>query len=850
MKNNMKKVAIAASTALATVIIPFSVGSAVAETVDGNIPINETTFPDEVFREYVAGVWDLDEDGSLSDEERLQVGAVVCNFGDFSWDQIQSLQGIEYAPNLEMITAVGNAISSIDISKNLNLEYLSLDENPITSIDISQNPNLSGLHISRSNLNEINTSQNPDLTFLDVSNTNISSIDVGSNKNLQGLYVSGNQISSINTSQNPELTVLDASDCDLSDLDVSANPLLESLFVADNNLTALDIAANTKLTKINASSNNLNELAVSQAPELVTIQVNGNNIVDLDVTKNPDLFVLEAAGNQLSSLDISENKQLDSLVVNFNNIAALDMTNNEHLRHVNVSTNQLSQLDVSKNTALQTLNASENVLASIDVANNTELLSLELGGNVLETIDVSQNSNLSKLYVDGNNLSSIDVSHNAELNALSVSGMKLEPIDVTQNTKLETLNANGTGNASFDTSKNPSLKQLYVDYNKLPNLDVSSNPELEVLSAMGNELEAVEFANNPELNTINLAGNKLSSLDLYQTPKLQSLNVSENRIRFLDVPQEFATEDGPRGLKELRVDNNELLGLNIVVAPTVFSYGENISYTINHEFDVAQVAPIVKPENITSVQGGVLDGSVIKPDAYPSDVIYTYQTGIGEIALMIKFGEVRPGELQFTDVDETTPHAAEIDWLAKNGISEGYRNEEGTRRFEPMTSVYRQDMAAFLRRVAVKNMDLAAATWEPSDADWERFTDVNEQTPHAEDILWLAHVGISTGYKNADGTFRFEPMTVVYRQDMAAFLHRFATNLGKGEGVEPKDFTDVTDKTPHADHIRWLGGTSIARGYENSDGTYRFEGMTNTYRQDMAAFLNRFDDYVNKDDSR
>jgi hypothetical protein len=53
------------------------------------------------------------------------------------------------------------------------------------------------------------------------------------------------------------------------------------------------------------------------------------------------------------------------------------------------------------------------------------------------------------------------------------------------------------------------------------------------------------------------------------------------------------------------------------------------------------------------------------------------------------------------------------------------------------------------------------------------FTDVDNSTPHAADIYWLTETGISTGYDNSDGSKSFGGMTPVYRQDMAAFLHRF-----------------------------------------------------------------------------
>lgn len=146
-------------------------------------------------------------------------------------------------------------------------------------------------------------------------------------------------------------------------------------------------------------------------------------------------------------------------------------------------------------------------------------------------------------------------------------------------------------------------------------------------------------------------------------------------------------------------------------------------------------------------------------------------------------------------------------------------------------------MAAFLRREVSRRNIGDARTWKPSATDWRRFTDVNRSTPHAEDILWLAHAGISTGYRNSNGTWRFGGTIPVYRQDMAAFLKRIADKAGKSGGVPPKSFRDVNSSTPHAAEIRWLGGSGISTGF--ADGTFR--GGTQVLRQDMAAFIHRLD---------
>ena len=55
------------------------------------------------------------------------------------------------------------------------------------------------------------------------------------------------------------------------------------------------------------------------------------------------------------------------------------------------------------------------------------------------------------------------------------------------------------------------------------------------------------------------------------------------------------------------------------------------------------------------------------------------------------FADVRQGD---------TPHAADIQWLADNGISGGWLESNGTYTFRGMSPVVRQDMAAFLKRLA------------------------------------------------------------------------------------------------------------------------------------------------------
>ena len=204
------------------------------------------------------------------------------------------------------------------------------------------------------------------------------------------------------------------------------------------------------------------------------------------------------------------------------------------------------------------------------------------------------------------------------------------------------------------------------------------------------------------------------------------------------------------------------------------------------------------------------------------------------IALDAQASPLADATSPFSDVRPSTAHFEDIIWLNYAQVTTGY--DDGT--FRPMKPVARQDMAAFLFRVA-KLEGLVDDDWFPSHYYANTFNDVDMDTPHAIEIWWLATTGISMGYE--DGSFR--PTSPVTRQDMAAFLFRLANLAGKGGASDswmPTDaqqsaFMDVDLSTSHSREIWWLASANVSTGY--NDGTFR--PMQNVCRQDMAAFLHR-----------
>ena len=131
--------------------------------------------------------------------------------------------------------------------------------------------------------------------------------------------------------------------------------------------------------------------------------------------------------------------------------------------------------------------------------------------------------------------------------------------------------------------------------------------------------------------------------------------------------------------------------------------------------------------------------------------------------------------MQFEDVNASTPHSEDIQWLADNGITEGWVDATGKRTFRGMDTVKRQDMAAFLKRLATKNLGVKDSSYNRNP-----FADVNKRTPHYKDILWMAGTGVSEGWTEANGTKTYRGMSDVVRQDMAAFLHRLGNYANTG----------------------------------------------------------------------
>ena len=133
------------------------------------IEINDTNFPDEKFRAYVARESiDANQDGFLNPQEIADVKLI-----DVRYSGISDLTGIGIFTALTELYCDGNSLTSLDVSNCKALTYLDCYGNSLTSLDVSNNTAL---------------------TYLNCRGNSLTSLDFSNNTALKKLYCYGNAI--------------------------------------------------------------------------------------------------------------------------------------------------------------------------------------------------------------------------------------------------------------------------------------------------------------------------------------------------------------------------------------------------------------------------------------------------------------------------------------------------------------------------------------------------------------------------------------------------------------------------------------------------------------------------------
>ena len=379
-------------------LLPFTASAASA------VPINEETFPDPVFREYVLKI----VGSSVLTEEKAQQIEVL----DVSKDNIKkvlgdrapitSLMGIRYLRYVKDLNCSGQ-----ELKKTLNLEQ---------------------------------------------------------NSRVEKLDCSGNQLTGLWFHKGSSLKYLTCSVNEFTALDLSKNPELIELSCGNNKLTSLDLSANTKLQKIGAGSNKLTALDTRNLPELTYLNLWGNHdLTSIDVSKNTKLEFLSASHGKLTSLNVKNNRKLVELYVYNNQLTALDVSSNYLLKRLGCYENQLTALDLSYNGALEYLGVNDNPITELDLHPLSNLQDLSCYKMKLTKLDVDRCPKLRRLYCYDNQIETLDLRSNKKLETLQCQNNRLSWLDLSSNTALDPRYVDCSGNV-YDIKVDENLQyRVYPD---------------------------------------------------------------------------------------------------------------------------------------------------------------------------------------------------------------------------------------------------------------------------------------------------------------------------------------------------------------------------------------------------
>ena len=790
-------------------LLPFTASAASA------MPINEETFPDPVFREYVLKIV-----GSsvLTEEKAQQIEVLDVSKNNIKKvlgdrDPITSLMGIRYLRYVKDLNCSGQELKkTLNLEQNSRVEKLNCSGNQLTGLWFHTGSSLRYLDCSVNKFTALNLSKNPELTELYCNGNQITALDLSANKKLQKINANCNNLTALDTRNLPELTYLDLqANFDLRSIDVSKNPKLEILNVAQGKLTSLNVKSNRKL---------------------VELKVFCNQLTALDVRSNYLLKKLGCYENQLTALDLSSNVALEYLGVNDNPITELDLHPLSNLQELSCSKMKLTKLDVDRCPKLRRLYCNDNQIETLDLRSNKKLETLYCQNNRLSWLNLSSNTALDPRYVDcSGNVYDIKVDENLQYKVYpdlpcygategtyftaarasdwtggtvsKVDGwdvLTLDNRDVKEVTyKYDTGNAK-IGKVAFTLKTEVPAKYITISFD--PNGGTGTMKPMRVKAGVGYTLpectftppEDKEFAGWLAVNgNVYPAGH-----DVYSTYD-QSLKATWKDKEVAEISITFDPNGGTGTMQPMKVKSGENFTLpECTFTPpegkefagwlaengTVFLAGDNVisfsssvlkaTWKDTTEVDVTQMFTDVEKNwaypgiqyCVThGIMGGMGDGTFAPTGT-------TTRAQIVQILYNLEGTPAVSGTTPFTDLTANWYKPA-ILWAYQNNVVAG----TSPITFDPEGPVTREQIAVILTQYMFHVLKMNR-TWTP--ADLSTFPDGANVSSWAKEAMQDAvALGLINGTKAPDGKVYLDPQGSATRQQVATILMNFCQNVKK-----------------------------------------------------------------------
>ena len=714
-------------------LLPFT-ASAASSTL-----INEETFPDPVFREYVLKI----------------VGSSV------------------------LTDTIARQIEVLDVSDD-NIKEVLGDRAPITS--------LMGIRYLRY-VKDLNCSGQ------ELKKT----LNLEQNSRVEKLNCSGNQLTGLWFHTGSSLRYLDCSVNQFTALDLSKNPELTELYCSNNKLTSLDLSANKKLQKIVAQTNALTTLDTRNLPELTHLYLWGNHdLKSIDVSKNTKLEFLSAAHGKLTSLDVSNNRKLVELYVYNNQLTALDVRSNYMLKKLGCYENQITALDLSSNVSLEDLGVNDNPITELDLRAQSNLQKLSCYKMKLTKLDVSRCTELLKLYCNDNQIETLDLRSNKKLRALECQNNRLSWLNLSSNTALDPRYVDCSGNV-YDIKVDENLQ--YKVYPDLPCYGATEGTYFTAARASDWTGGTVSKVDGWDVLTLDNRDVKEVTYK-YDTGNAKIGKVAftlktEAPAKYITIS--FDPNGGTGTMKPMRVkagvgytlpectftppEGKEFAGW-LAVNGNVYPAGNVATFSIDQtlkatwkdkaEVDVTEMfTDVTKNWAYPGIQycvthgimGGMGDGTFAPTGT-------TTRAQIVQILYNLEGTPAVSGTTPFTDLTANWYKPA-ILWAYQNNVVAG----TSPTTFAPDQPVTREQIAVILTQYMFHVLKMER-TWTP--ADLSTFPDGAQVSGWAKEAMQDAvALGLINGTKAPDGTVYLDPQGSAARQQVATILMNFCQNVKK-----------------------------------------------------------------------
>ncbi len=790
-------------------LLPFTASAASA------IPINEETFPDPVFREYMLKIV-----GSsvLTEEKAQQIEVLDVSKNNIKKvlgdrDPITSLMGIRYLRYVKDLNCSGQELKkTLNLEQNSRVERLNCRANQLTGLWFHKGSSLKYLNCSVNEFTALNLSKNPELTELYCSNNKLTSLDLSANTKLQQINASSNKLTALDVRHLSELTHLYLwSNSDLRSIDVSKNTKLEFLSVSHCKLTSLNVSNNRKL---------------------VELFVYNNQLTALDVRSNYLLKTLDCYENQLTALDLSYNGALESLSVNDNPITELNLHPLSNLQKLSCSKMKLTKLDVDRCPGLRELYCYDNQIETLDLRSNKKLEALQCQNNRLSWLNLSSNTALDSARVDcSGNVYDIKVDRNLQYKVYpdlpcygategtyftaarasdwtggtvsKVDGwdvLTLDNRDVKEVTyKYDTGNAK-IGKVAFTLKTEVPAKYITISFD--PNGGTGTMKPMRVKADENYTLpectftppEGREFAGWLAVNgKVYPAGHSV-----YSTYD-QSLKATWKDKEAAEITISFDPNGGTGTMQPMKVKSGENFTLPectftppegkefagwLAVNGEVYPAGDNVvsstdsvlkaTWKDTTEVDVTQMfTDVTKNWAYPGIQycvthgimGGMGDGTFAPTGT-------TTRAQIVQILYNLEGTPAVSGTTPFTDLTANWYKPA-ILWAYQNNVVAG----KSPTTFDPEGPVTREQIAVILTQYMFNVLKMNR-TWTP--ADLSTFPDGANVSSWAKEAMQDAvALGLINGTKAPDGKVYLDPQGSAARQQVATILMNFCQNVKK-----------------------------------------------------------------------